>query len=137
MAAPAAALSPVTPGALAMVVQAAYGRPAASATAWASSPCFSRRQGAQALLAPAVRRPGRPIFPSLCGQHTAVLAPHSSTYGHKRQGRSVERARRPTPPSSTAPPWRTPPRLRLGGVPAPPGLRTNGHKGTPVNAAIG
>jgi hypothetical protein len=53
----------------------------------------------------------------------------------RRQGRSVARAKGPTPPSSTAAPSHTPPRRCLRGVQATPGSRTSGRKGTPVSAA--
>ena len=62
-------------------------------------------------------------------------APRRCAHGSERQGRTVERATRPTPPSFTAPPWRTPPRRCLRGVQATTGSRTSGHKGMPVGAA--
>src|SRR5712691_9598331 len=62
-------------------------------------------------------------------------APHCSTHGSKRQGRSVERAKMPTPPSSTATPWLTPPRLRLRCFQATTGSRSLGRRGTPACAA--
>src|SRR5919201_1138442 len=106
-----------------MVVRAAHTRPPASTTTLVASPCFPSRQGAQPLLAPAARRPGRPVFPSLCGQYTAVLAPHGSIYDRQRQGRAVERATRPTPPSSTAAPLVMPPKRNLRGFQATTGSR--------------
>jgi hypothetical protein len=53
------------------------------------------------------------------------------------QGRSVERATRPTPPSSTAAPLGAPPRRGLRGVQATKSSRTRGRNGVPVCAAVG
>ena len=70
--------------------------------------------------------PSRPCTPS---------APRRCAHGSERQGRTVERATGHTPPSSTAPPWLTPPRLRLRGFQATTGSHMNGRKGRPVSAA--
>lgn len=56
------------------LARAAQARPASSATLLVSSPCSPSRQSAQPLLAPVVRTPVRPVFPSRCGQLAAALA---------------------------------------------------------------
>ena len=53
----------------------------------------------------------------------------------RRQGRSVERAVRPTPPSSTAAPSHLPPRRSLRGVPTTKSSRPSGRTCAPVRAA--
>jgi hypothetical protein len=103
----------------------------------------------------ALPRPASPSPPWICGRAQrasapcpwaqssvpsrtcAPSAPRCCAHGRERQGRSVERATRPTPPSFTAPPWRTPPRRGLRGFQATTGSRMSSHKGMPVCAAVG
>ena len=67
--------------------------------------------------------------------HTGVGAPAGTAL--RQQGRSVERAVRPTPPSSTAPPLCTPPRRCLRGCQATIGSGSLCRHDTLVSAAGG
>jgi hypothetical protein len=57
----------------------------------------------------------RRAVPSQPSQTCAPSAPRCCAHGHEQQGRSVARAKGPTPPLSTAPPSVPPPRQSLRG----------------------
>jgi len=103
----------------------AFSRPASPSPPWSCG--YAQRASAPCTWAKA-SVPSRTYAPS---------APRCCAHGREWEGRSVERATRPTPPSSMAAPSLTPPRPCLRGFQATQSSRMSGHTGMPVCAAVG